>query len=419
MKNLISKENEIALNNIQKANALWVDVKYAHEVFENMDRYTILHAGPPIDFTNMCEPMNGAVIAALIFEGVATNEEEVRFLTSSHKIKFYPCNDFDAVAPMTGIISYSMPLYVVEDDIHGNLAYSTINEGQENSLAFGFNNDIAINRLKWIQKVLAPVLKKSILAYGKLSVKSIMAEALNMGDELHMRSNAASNLFLSKIIGTLIEVVEEKEELKEVIKYISTNTQFFLNLSMAAAKVMIQCAHNIDKSTIVTTMSRNGVEVGIKVSGLGNQWFTAPAKKVKGLYLLNYSEEDGNLDIGDSAILEVIGLGAFSIEASPTTLKFLGTLNYNEAITAIRAMEEITLDESKSFRIPNNSLKGAPIAIDMIKVIETGIAPMITTGVVSKERNIGIIGAGISKIPVEAFEKALLAYAEKYSLLEN
>lgn len=410
----IEKANKIAVDRMEEAQPFWVDVKYAYETFENFDKHTILHAGPPISFSDMCNPMKGGVIAALLYEGLASSEKEAIHLANSGKIKFCSCNDCNAVAPMAGIISYSMPLLVVKNQTHGNYAFTTIHEGEGKVARLGDYEEETISRLRWLENTLAPALKRYVDFVEKVNLKVIMAQALEMGDELHMRNVASSNFLLRRMIDGLINVIDNKKELKEVLSFMSHDSQFFLNLAMAAAKSTADAAHGVEGSTIVTTISRNGIEAGIKVSGLGNSWFTAPAEKVTGLYFLNYNEEDANLDIGDSAILETVGLGAMAIAASPLVVKFLGAGGNNEAIDLNKEMYEITFEESNSFRIPNLDLKGTPVGIDIVKVVETGIVPHITTAIAGRYPKSGMIGAGISKIPVKAFEKALIAYADQY-----
>lgn len=413
---IIEEANKLALSKMQDAQPTWVDVKVAHKVLDGLDKYTILHAGPPIEFEKMCVPMQGGIIAALMYEGLAENEEEAIELLSLGKIKFSPCHHFHAVGPMTGIISYSMPLLVVKNETHGNYSYCTINEGKGDVVRFGAHTVNTIKRLKWIEEVLAPALKSTVKYYGGVNLKVIISQGLQMGDELHMRNAASSNLFIKTIIEGIAEVVEDKKTLNEIIKFLLDNDQFFLNFAMAASKACADAAHDIENSTIVTAMARNGVNIGIRVSGLGDRWFTAPAANVKGLYFPGYSEQDANRDIGDSAIMETAGVGGFAIAAAPSIVKFLGAGTYKDAINYTLDMYEINADESKHYRIPNLDFRGTPIGIDIMKVVETGIEPIINTAVVSNNAGGGMIGAGIARAPISMFEDALIAFAEKMGI---
>lgn len=414
LKKEIEAANKIALEKLTSAQPVWVDIKKAHELFEDMDRYTILHAGPPITWDRMSNPMKGAIVAALKYENLVKTDEEAFELGASEKVTYVPCHHYNAVGPMTGITSYSMPLYVVENQTDGNFSYSTINEGAGDVIRFGAYSENTVKRLKWIEEVLAPIFKKLVREMGGVSLTPLMAQAIHMGDELHMRNGSSTAIFINGILNSLVDVVDEKEELKEVVEFLtSKNEQFFLNLAMCACKASADAAHGVENSTIVTAMARNGVDIGIRVSGLGDEWFTAPAAEVEGLYFSGYTKEDANADIGDSAIMETGGIGGFAMAAAPAIVKFLGAGGFKDAIEYTMNMYEITATESINFTIPNLDFRGTPTGIDIRKVIETGYSPTINTAIASKEAGVGMIGAGVSKAPMVMFENALIAFAKK------
>ena len=417
MKAKIDNANATALQRMLDSQPVWVDVKAAHEVIPAMDKYQIFHAGPPVSWEEMCQPMQGAIVAALKYEGLATSTDEAFALASSGKIKFSPCHEARAVGPMTGIISYSMPVLVVENKTFGNLAFSTINEGAGDVLRFGAYSDNAVHRLIWMEKVLAPALKAAVNKMEGLSLKVIMAQALQMGDELHMRNQASSALFIKTMAEPLAAVVDDSKRLREIMAFLTQNNdQFFLNFAMAAQKATADAAHGIEYSTLVTTIARNGVNVGIRVSGLGDQWFTAPAPPVDGLYFTGFSAADANPDIGDSAIMETCGLGGLAMAAAPAVVRFLGAGTYRDALRYTSDMYEITAGENPHFAMPNLDFRGTPMGIDIRKVIETGITPVINTAIASNKAGVGMIGAGVARAPLAMFEEALLAFAEKLNL---
>lgn len=417
LKQKIETANEKALDKLKNAQTVWTDIQFAHEVFEDFDKYTLLHAGPPVEWENMSGPMKGAVAAALMYEELAETPEEAFELAGSGKVKFHPCHDYHAVGPMTGITSYSMPLYVVENTEAGNKSYSTINEGAGDVIRFGAYSENTVKRLKWIEEVLAPEFKKAIRKMGGMNLNVLISQSVHMGDELHMRNGASTALFIKNFMDTLVQVVDDQEVLREITHFLTTNNdQFFLNLAMCSCKASADAAHGIENSTIVTAMARNGVEIGIRVSGLGDTWYTAPAAEVNGLYFSGYSKEDANPDIGDSAIMETGGLGGFAMAASPAVVLFLGAGGYKDAIRYTMDMFEISADESAHYTIPSLDFRGTPTGIDIRKVIETGISPVINTAIASKEPGVGMIGAGVSKAPMEMFEKALLDLADKLGI---
>ncbi len=416
MKELVRAANEKAVVKLKNAQPVWVDVRPAHEVL-GIDKYTLLHAGPPIAWKDMCGPMRGAVIGVLKYEGLAASDSEAAELADSGRISFAPCHSRGAVGPMTGITSYSMPLICVKNEENGNYAYSTFNEGTGDVIRFGAYSEHTVERLKWIESVLAPAMKKTVRAMGGVNLKVLIAQALLMGDELHMRNNASTDVFIKTIISALVDVTDNKERLKEIVHFLTTNNdQFFLNFAMAANKSAADSAHGIEYSTMVTAIARNGVEIGIRVSSLGDRWFTAPAAEVKGLYFSGFSEKDANRDIGDSAIMETGGVGGFAIASAPAIVRFLGAGSYKDALNNTMDMYEIAISESEQYCMPNLDFRGTPIGIDIAKVVESGITPLINTAIVSKEAGVGMIGAGISSAPIEMFQKALYGYADKYEL---
>lgn len=410
----IDQANQVAIAKIQQANPVWVDVEPAALAIQ-LPKTTLLHAGPPITWATMSVPMQGAIIAALKYEGLADSDEAARTLAGSGNITYSPCHEYGCVGPMTGVISASMPLLVVKNTEGTNTSYSSINEGAGDVARFGAYSDNTVRRLQWIETVLAPLLKKAITTGEGINLKLLMAQALNMGDELHMRNNSATPLFLRTLIARLTPVAESVAQLDEVVQFLTTrNDQFFLNYAMAAMKAMTDAGHGVAKSTVVTAMARNGVDIGIRVSGMGDKWYTAPAAEVDGLYFPGYTVADANPDIGDSAIMETGGAGGFAIAAGAAIVKILGTLTYQDALQYTLDMYEITVAEHQMFTIPNLEFRGTPLGIDIRKVVETGIQPIINTAIASKVAGGGMIGAGVAKAPMKLFNDAVVDYVTTY-----
>jgi hypothetical protein len=412
----IQAANEEALKRINEGMPVLVDIKFAHEVLPGMRKNVIGHSGPPITWEDMCGPMKGAIVGVIKYEGLAENDEEAVKLVEDGGVEFVSNHSMGAVGPMTGMISYSMPLYEVKNETFGNYAYSTFNEGLGKVMRFGANNEEVLERLRFMETSLAPALKKALTLTGPLNVRVLMSEALAMGDEMHQRNIAASLLFGKAVLPAISRVVEDVEERFRITSFITDNKQFFLNLCMAAGKAMMDPVKNIEGSTVVTAMSRNGTNFGIKVSGLGDEWFEAPVNMPKGLYFPGYSESDANPDMGDSTIVETIGLGGFTMGAAPAVVRFVGAASVEAALNYSRDMMEITVGQSPSLLMPTMNFEGAPTGIDIRKVVETGILPVINTGMAHKEPGIGQIGAGIVEAPLECFVKAVLRYSEVYNI---
>ena len=409
MKNIIDKANQEAYERIDSAQVFLTDIKYAREVLPTLTEYVIGHAGPPIAWPDMCGPMQGAVIGAIKYEGWADGDDEAMSLIESGRIRFVSNHSMGAVGPMTGMITMSMPLYEVLNETFGNRAYCTFNEGLGRVMRFGANDGEVVARLQWLEKTLAPGLKKALMLSGPINLKVIITQALAMGDEMHQRNIAASLLFGRAIMPYLTQVDMGSEGAK-IVQFILGNEQFFLNLAMAAAKATMDPAHGIKNSTLVTAMSRNGTQFGIRVSGLGDTWFEAKPEMPQGLYFPGFGPEDANPDMGDSAILECMGIGGFAMGSAPAVVRFLGAGTVQDALGYTQEMGEITVGKSNSILMPALNFTGVPMGIDIRKVVETGIQPVINTGIAHKRAGLGQVGAGIVKAPLDCFIKGLVAF---------
>lgn len=411
----IEKANQETVERFLNSQPVLVGVGKAIDVIPGMTPKTILHAGPPISWDRMSGPLKGAIIGALIYEGLAKNEKEAVELASSGEITFDSCHHHSAVGPMAGVTSPSMPVFIVENKTYGNKAYCNMNEGLGKALRFGAYGEDVIARLKWMENVLGPAIKLALEIVGEIDVKNLQVQALMMGDECHNRNRAGTSLFLRQIAPGLVKSGLPQEDVAKVFEFINGNDHFFLNLSMAACKAIADSAKGIRGSTIVYTMARNGTDFGIRVSGLGDRWFTAPAEKVKGLYFPGYGPEDANPDIGDSVISETIGIGGFAMAAAPAIVQFVGG-TVKDAINYTQSMYEITTVENNAYRIPYLDFRGTPTGIDIRKVVETGILPIINTGIAHKDPGVGQVGAGLVHPPMKCFEDALVAFAEEYDI---
>jgi hypothetical protein len=410
----IDAANQEALNRINASQPVLIGVGIARDTIPGMKENMLLHAGPPITWDRMSGPLRGAVIGALIFEGKASDYASAEKLASSGQIEFSPCHEHHGVGPMAGVVSPSMPVFIIENKTYKNRSYATMNEGLGKVLRFGAYGEEVITRLNWMKDVLAPGVKKAIEISGGIDIKPLIAQALHMGDEVHNRNKAGTSLLIRALLPFLIKADLPAKDFYEIVTFINSNDHFFLNLSMPAAKCMLEAADGIEHSTVVVIMARNGTEFGIKVSGLKGQWFTGPAQNIQGLLFPGFTEADRNPDIGDSAITETCGLGGFSMAASLAIVQFVGG-EPADAVNYSRKMYSITVGESSTFSIPILDFRGSPTGIDIRKVVETGILPQINTGIAHKDAGVGQVGAGLVNPPWECFKKALLAYAAKYA----
>ena len=409
----IDSANAEAVERIVEARPVLTGLGRALDLIPGMHENLLLHAGPPISWESASGPLRGALIGALIFEGRAREEEEAERLIVSGEVSLSPCHHHSSVGPMAGVISPSMAVYEVENKTHGNRAYSNLNEGYGKVLRYGAYSEEVQERLRWMHEVMAPVLGSAIASSSGLDIRALLAEALHMGDEGHNRNKAGSVLYTKQLAPHIVRSAPDAATAADIIEALGENALSVLNPVMAACKAMADAGSEVEQSTIVTTMARNGTEFGIRVSGLGGRWFTSPCPQPVGLYFPGFSAEDGNPDIGDSTITETAGLGAFAMAAAPAIVTFVsGTPQ--DALNATLEMYEITAAEHTSFTIPQLDFRGTPVGIDLRAVVETGITPRVNTGIAHKEAGVGQIGAGLVRPPLELFTDALVTFAEEY-----
>jgi hypothetical protein len=405
----IDEANQQVVERIRRGQPVLVGMGIARDVIPGMHNHMILHAGPPIEWERMCGPTRGAVMGALIYEGMAHDERSAMQMAASGAIEFSPCHHHHTVGPMAGVVSPSMPVFILENRTFGNHSYCTLNEGLGKVLRYGGMGPEVYARLRWMAGDLYPTLDRALESLPNgIDVKSLIAQALHMGDECHNRNRAGTSLFLRVIGPALARTNRDNEVLAKVIEFIDRNDHFFLNLSMPAGKAMLEPAEGVAGSSIVTVMARNGTDFGIRLASMPERWFTAPAGRVQGLYFPQYSESDANLDIGDSTITETAGYGGMAMAAAPAITQFIGGTPQLATRTTLE-MYEITFGEHENLTIPALNFRGTPLGIDVRKVLETGILPQINTGIAHKDPGVGMVGAGILRAPEKCFIDAFEA----------
>ena len=408
----VEEANRIAYERYLAAQPRLVDFVLAREAIPALARERrILHSGPPIAWDDMCGPQQGAITGAIVYEGWASTVEGAQKLAASGAVALEPCHAHQAVGPMAGIISPSMPVWVVENTAAGNRAFCNVNEGLGKVLRFGANSADVLERLRWLGSEFFTAMQAAVRGLSDPDLKPLMAQALHMGDELHNRNAAASGLLFKRLTLSLLNSKLDNGMIKRTLAFVAGNDHFFLNLAMAACKSMSDAAHGVLGSSMVTVMARNGVNFGIRLSGTGDQWFQAPANPVNGLYFPGYTIEDAAADLGDSAITETNGLGGFAMAASPAIVQFVGGTPA-DATANSRRMLSITLGNNPAFTLPALNFGGTPAGIDARLVIDSGILPIINTGIAHKKAGVGQIGAGITTAPMECFNDALAALAK-------
>ena len=408
----IESANQEALRRMLAGDPVLVDVISAFEAIPDLREHMILHAGPPIEWDRMCGPMRGAVTGIAVFEGWAPDLEAAADMAAAGEFEFHPNHHFDAVGPMTGMTTMNQPVMVVENRTFENRAFCTINEGLGKVMRFGGNDVEVLDRLRWLRDTLGPSMGRALREMDGIPLKNLVARGLTMGDEMHQRNVGCSGLTLRAVAPALAETSSEAGSLVEALAFIGGNDQFFLNIAMVMGKAITDPVSGIEGASVVTAMSRNGTDFGIRVSGTGDTWFVAPVEMPEGLYFPGFTAADANPDMGDSTIIETVGLGGFAMGAAPAVAGFIGAGASSEAANFTRTMSQITVGENPEWTIPAMDYMGVPTGIDIRLVVETGLAPTINTGIAHKDPGVGQVGAGVVRAPMACFEQALVAFAE-------
>ncbi|MGC0272677.1 DUF1116 domain-containing protein [Pseudactinotalea sp. Z1739] len=406
-----ARANATAVERMMAAGAELIDVRPAHEAV-GLERGHFLHAGPPIEWERMSGPLRGAMIGAVLFEGLARTPEEAEAELARGTFTFEPCHHRGAVGPMAGVVSSSMWMFELTDPASGRRSWCSLNEGLGKVLRYGAYEESVITRLRWMTEVLGPILRDGVRATGSIDIMAIIAQMVQMGDEGHNRNRAGTLMFMRDVLPAVVESGASPADVAEVVRFIGGNDHFFLNLGMPACKLLTSAGAGVPGSSVVTVMARNGTDFGIQTSGTGDQWFTGPANTPEGLFLGDFGPQDANPDIGDSAITETAGIGGFVMATAPAIVRFVGG-EVPDALEATRLMYQITTAENPRFGVPILSFRGAPTGIDVAKVVETGVLPQINTGMAGRLAGVGQVGAGLVNPPAECFEGAIAALAEQ------
>jgi len=408
----VHEANEVALQRFLASEPHLVDVAVARDVIPGMADDLFLHAGPPITWDAMSGPLRGAVIGGMLLEGLAADPDEARARAAADAVRFEPCHAHDAVGPMAGVVTPSMPVWVLEDrggEARGNRTFATLNEGLGKVLRYGAYDDEVLQRLAFMGDVLGPVLGEALRAHGSIDLKLLMAQALQMGDEGHNRNRAGTSLLIRELAPTLVDLDRPAGEARDVLAFMHANDHFFLNLSMPMAKCMLRAAEGVELSSMLTVMARNGTEFGIQLSCMPGRWFTGPAQFIDGLYFPGFGSDDANPDIGDSAIMETAGIGGFAMAAAPAIVQFVGG-TVRDALDTTRAMARLCVGRNPTWAIPTLDFAGAPAGIDLRRVEEFSLLPRINTGIAHKDAGVGQVGAGLVTPPWDCFHHAFDAY---------
>ena len=401
----VDAANAEVISRLDRGVPMLLGVETAGSVIDGLDEGTILHCGPRIAWADMCDPLRRSVRAAVVAEGWAPHTDAADQMARAGEIRLEPANEHGAVVPMATAIGPTAPVYVVSVDAGGTTAYSSLNQGSGAVAWFGVDSDAAIERLRFLRDALGPALARALDGAGGVDVFSLAAQGIAMGDDVHMRVQATTNLLLRDLLPHLVR--SSSARIGEVADFLSTNHLMFLNIAMAGARALVEWASEVSDSSIVTTMCRNGTTYGIRLPGRPEHWFMAEAPPVQdALYYPDQGSDTSAADIGDSAVLELVGLGGPAAANSPAVAGFLGG-RMADAMAVTAAMGRICAGTSSRFRLPVLDNAGTPLGVDVRRVVETSITPAVNTGILHISDGSGQVGAGVARAPVECFVQAL------------
>jgi Protein of unknown function (DUF1116) len=408
----LERANARAVERMCAAEPVLVDVRPAIEVVPGFTPATVLTSGPPLPWEAYTGGQRNGILGGALYEGLAGDPADAAARLADGRIRLAACHDHGCVGSLAGIYTASMPVFVVENRAAGNRGFCNLFEGPSPArLNYGVWNADVRRSLEFIRDVVGPTLGDAVRAVGGVPLRPIMRRALHMGDELHSRNTAATLLFGRELMPALLDLAGRRPgPVRQVLDYLGSD-YVFLRLSMAASKATADAAHGLEGASVVTAMAFSFREFGIRVSGLGDAWFRAPLPKVEAKLFPGYTEGDVEFMGGESVINETVGLGGFAQAAAFALQDYQGGAPEG-MVEMNRAMYAITLAEHPEFRIPYLGFRGVPVGIDIHRVVETGILPVMDIGVAGRKG--GQIGAGVLRAPLGCFTAAAEAYALRY-----
>ncbi|HEX3620804.1 MAG TPA: DUF1116 domain-containing protein [Acidimicrobiales bacterium] len=402
----VDRANAEVVRRLDSGVPVLVGIDAAGAALPGVGERTIVHCGPAIGWADVCDPLRRSVRAAVVAEGWADTPEGAEALLASGEVSLEPANLHQAVVPMASAIGPSAPVFVVDNPQGGTRAFSSINQGPGEVPWFGRETPAAIERLVFLREVAGPLLAECLAGTGPIDVFGLVAQGLQMGDDMHMRTQATTNLFVRAVLPQLVGLDAPRRV--ELARFLASDHLFYLNLAMAAAKSLTLWAEQVEGSSLVTTMSRNGTTYGIRLAG-SEEWFITGSPPVgQAMYYSGYGPDQAAPDIGDSAVLELIGLGGSAAAASPAVAAFVGG-TMADAIATTEEVDRIAVGRSSRFKLPTLDYRGTPMGIDVRRVVELGITPKVNTGILHATDGTGQVGAGVAEAPLTCFREALLA----------
>jgi hypothetical protein len=404
----IDEANAEAVRRLDQSVCLLVDIAPAQTIVPGVSGQMLLHCGPAIEWPDVADPLRRSMRAATVAEGWAANVEEADQVLADGTVRLEPAYRYDTVMPMASAIGPSAPMFAVDNRDGGTRAFAPINQGPGETAWFGRETPAAIARLEFLHDVAGPMLRQVLGSSGSIDIFALAAQGVQIGDDVHMRTQGTTSLLIRNLLPQIAALPEDGRI--ALAQYLSGNHLFFLNLAMAAAKSAAMWAEQVEGSSIVTMMCRNGTSYGVRLAGSDEVFVSEAPPVAEAMYYPDYGPETSARDIGDSAILELVGLGGAAAAGSPAVAGFLPR-GMADAVAMTEQMRSICTAESSRFKLPTRNYRGTPIGVDVRRVVELDTTPKVTTGILHASSGVGQIGAGVATAPIECFRAALKALA--------
>ncbi|WP_200944627.1 MULTISPECIES: DUF1116 domain-containing protein [unclassified Aureimonas] len=354
------------------------------------------HAGPPFcSLDEIPATVFNALAGAVLHEGWAGTLSEAGSLIRNGKIGLKSNHDLGTVSPMAGVVRPSQIVFRVHDGAGSAVTYATLAEAGRKVLRFGVYDETVAAGLRWQDEVLAIAIAEAI-PEGGLAILPLLDDAVGLGDDVHQRNIGGMLAFVRSLRGLDGAVAE----------WLLGNPQHFLNYAMAAAKLCLDRAQGIRGSSLVTAISRNGVDCAIRIAGAGGRWFRAPATVPDGAFFPPFDRKDAQHDLGDSAIMEAYGLGGTVAHAAPELARAM-TCDWGEAREAGRDMRRLFVDRNQRITPVLAGRDGIGLGLDARRVVAEARNVRIHTGIAHRDGATGWIGVGVAEAPLACFERAV------------
>ncbi len=387
-----------SFNRLCESNPAWVGMVTAEQAID-LPQTTLLHAGPPFaSVGSVTQPILNSACIAAVFEGLAADFDEAETKIFAGDILLKPAQDFGVVTPLAAVVSSTMPLHHITDLNRPQIqAYAPINGGSRPAMRLGIRSKDVLDHIRWLNGPFASWIASGL--QQPIELIPLAVAALKQGDDCHGYTPEGGRLMMSELEKNISDGIGDTD----TRKFIESSPSLFLNLWMAASKCMMMSASGVLESSFITAIAGNGLETGIQIAALPGRWFQTSAQPPSGRFDVDLPESRALPAIGDSAVVEGLGLGAMAIHLSPVQQNNLG-----EFLPA----DYSSVKENLLTGIhPGFSDLDCQLGLTARAADQLNRGPVIGLGILDKNGEKGRLGGGIYRMPVDVFKQAVQVLA--------